>query len=430
MQQVYRDSAYPSFPHASPPTPSSPPPRRHPTGTPLNTPNEGVTHTASEPDTIQLSTVIKVNQPGSISMATAGTVPPSSSKEDSSVGVSDSDDLVQLFTEDKIDAPTRAATGTASGLGEGSPRKPVKSSIGGKVKNRHDHRSIEYSRTEKLLEKSRRGYGSRVKDNKGKGCESSEWSPRSCHQRHEKEKTKTVRKSVDHKERERGSYSRRTSSSRSPKDKQSLRGYHDDSIGRGSNKDRGKGKLGSSECDYRKNKHGKSIKYINSSSSSSPILISSDSEYEGDHLHRHYHHHQHHHHHHHKLKKNRHHKKSHSHNHRDLDRKMPETDPLPTKEELLQESKAIEEEISNSKKEILKSSLRKERIELLHRTVHGNALSGIGLTGSSGSREGKQLSKLELESQLTELERDIVKEKQELLKVMCRLEKQEHSDSD
>ena len=430
MLQVYRDSAYPSLLRTSQSKPSPSPPRRRPTDTPLDMSSEGMARTTREPDA---SATAEANQPGSTSTITAGTMAPD--RMDSSSGdVSDyiDDDLVQLFVaeDDEVDLPLVASPGSSSKLGKRSPGKQ-EVSIGGKEKEHKSQQNTKRSKTEKMQEKSRREYGfSRMTSKKGRGRESSERSLKSRHhssQKHERESKKSARRSTDYEEKERGSHPRRDPSSHSPNGKQPSR---DD--GRRSKRDRGKGKLGSSDHDYRKNKHGKSIKYA---SSSSPIVISSDSEYDGgDYLHRHYHHHQHHHHHHHKNKKTKHHRISTGHSHRlgKTDRKIPETEvcPTSTKEELLQESRDIEEEITNNKKEILKSSLRKERIELLHRTVHGNALSENGSTGSGGSEDGRQLSKPELESQLTELERDLVKEKQELLKVICRLERQEQSDSD
>ena len=187
--------------------------------------------------------------------------------------------------------------------------------------------------------------------------------------------------------------------------------------------DRGKVRFGSSKDEYKRKKVVKSG------------TASSDSEFESDRCHHHYHHHHHHHHHnhhkHHKHKKEKHKKKK---SKRDYDKGLDVEKGKPAKvdhsqssrQDLLQESLAIEEEIARSKREILKSSLRKERIELLHKNMHGKSMGGEeGSKNDAGERSRNTLSKNELQAQLVGLEKDIVTEKQKLLRVLTRLEQRQ-----
>ena len=91
-----------------------------------------------------------------------------------------------------------------------------------------------------------------------------------------------------------------------------------------------------------------------------------------------------------------------------------------TQEDLVNETHAIEEEIRSGKREILKSSLRKERIELLHRNVHGTSM-GDEIGGGEGGGADMCLDKV-LRARLAELDEEIIKEKRQLLLVMKRME--------
>lgn len=101
---------------------------------------------------------------------------------------------------------------------------------------------------------------------------------------------------------------------------------------------------------------------------------------------------------------------------------------LVTRDDLLKETHAIEEEIRSNKRAILKSSLRKERIELLHKNMHGTSLgSGGGGRGEGGGGAAGASSDEELQAKLVELDREILSGKQQLLMVMKRME--QNSDS-
>lgn len=96
-----------------------------------------------------------------------------------------------------------------------------------------------------------------------------------------------------------------------------------------------------------------------------------------------------------------------------------------TREDLLNETHAIEKEIRRGKHEILKISLRKERIELLHRNIHGTTLGheveglGAGVAGGGGAG---MCSDEVLRARLAELDEEIISEKQKLLRVTRRME--------
>ncbi len=191
-------------------------------------------------------------------------------------------------------------------------------------------------------------------------------------------------------------------------------------------RDKGKGKLGSSLKDDHKKKTAKSYKQH------SPIIIGSDSESEKQH-HHHYHHHTHKHKHKHKHKRDRHKEKTKKYEQKYSSR-SGKAHSTASRELLLKESRVIEEEIEKSKREILKSSLRKERMELLHNCLHGQLSPGRELcgVGQGGSAEGEvvEMSEHKLEAQLADIEKNIVKEKQQLLKVMSSLEHIQQQQSD
>ena len=99
---------------------------------------------------------------------------------------------------------------------------------------------------------------------------------------------------------------------------------------------------------------------------------------------------------------------------------------MQTDEVLKQEALAIEDEIRISKLEILRSGLRKERIELLHRNIHGTPLpGGVDRDGGVGccivdSKAG--CSDQLLQEELVQLDRKIASGKRQLLKVMRSME--------
>ena len=102
---------------------------------------------------------------------------------------------------------------------------------------------------------------------------------------------------------------------------------------------------------------------------------------------------------------------------------------------LLEEARALDEEILTNKKEILKSALKKERIELLHRNMHGSALKGkeegegAGL-GERGVVGGRDCTNEMLRDELDQLNEEIRSSKKQLLSVVKRMEEEEQMDSD
>lgn len=94
---------------------------------------------------------------------------------------------------------------------------------------------------------------------------------------------------------------------------------------------------------------------------------------------------------------------------------------------LRQEANAIDEEIRSSKRQLLKSVLRKERIELLHRNLHGKPVAR-GLSKKGFVVGGAGCSDRRLQDELVQLNEDIVSEKRRLLKVVKRME-EEKADS-
>lgn len=85
---------------------------------------------------------------------------------------------------------------------------------------------------------------------------------------------------------------------------------------------------------------------------------------------------------------------------------------------LYQEEEAIEEEIRASKRQLLKSALKKERIELLHRNLRGSTgvPEKVGVVGAVGVGS--------LRDELSQLNEEIISEKRRLLKVVKRMEEQ------
>ena len=101
----------------------------------------------------------------------------------------------------------------------------------------------------------------------------------------------------------------------------------------------------------------------------------------------------------------------------ELGRRDPLTSGEGAKDSLAQEAKDIEEKIRSSKRELLKSMLKKERIELLHRNLHRKPASGVQGSEAGGSER-------KLQEELVQLEEDIVMEKRRLLKVVKRMEEE------
>lgn len=100
-------------------------------------------------------------------------------------------------------------------------------------------------------------------------------------------------------------------------------------------------------------------------------------------------------------------------------------------EQLMQEAKDLEMEIRASKHKILRSSLMKERIELLHRNMHGKPIHGgsreVGVAGEErGVASGDQAhtSQLLLEKELVQLNKELRTEKRRLLKVVKHMEEE------
>ena len=90
------------------------------------------------------------------------------------------------------------------------------------------------------------------------------------------------------------------------------------------------------------------------------------------------------------------------------------------KEQLIQEVKAIDDEIRASKREILKSVLKKERIKLLHRHMQaGSSSGGVGVASTSKDTEQQVL-----QDELAQLNEKIVSEKRRLLKVVKHMEEE------
>ena len=102
------------------------------------------------------------------------------------------------------------------------------------------------------------------------------------------------------------------------------------------------------------------------------------------------------------------------------DEKGPEHDERRTcihdsiEKELLQEAKEIDEEIIASKREILKSALKKERITLLHKNMSARQSSGTDIAYDTNQQM--------LRDELSKLNAQIVSEKKELLKVAKHIE--------
>lgn len=100
-----------------------------------------------------------------------------------------------------------------------------------------------------------------------------------------------------------------------------------------------------------------------------------------------------------------------------------------TKEQLMQEAKAIEDEIRSSKQMILKSALKRERIELLHRNMHGPSISqgdegGVGVPKEGGVVCDYACTDGMLQDELTELNNEIASKKRRLLKVVKHMEEE------
>lgn len=101
-----------------------------------------------------------------------------------------------------------------------------------------------------------------------------------------------------------------------------------------------------------------------------------------------------------------------------------------TSEQLIQEAIDIEEEIRANKREILKSALKKERIELLHRNMHGSSLQGKeGGASGRGVADKHACTDVMLLDELGELNEEIRSKKKQLLSVVKRME-DEQADSD
>ena len=95
------------------------------------------------------------------------------------------------------------------------------------------------------------------------------------------------------------------------------------------------------------------------------------------------------------------------------------------KEQLIQEAKAIDDEIKASKREILKSALKKERIALLQKNMEVDGASSVKMAPTVTKDTGQQA----LQDELTELNKKIVNEKRRLLKVVKHIE-EEKADHD
>lgn len=97
-------------------------------------------------------------------------------------------------------------------------------------------------------------------------------------------------------------------------------------------------------------------------------------------------------------------------------------------EQLLQQAEAIEEEIQANKRVILKSALKRERIQLLHRNLHGSQDSGGGggggVAGQGGVASGGSTDpdRMMLEEELTHLNQEIKSKKRKLLRVVKSME--------
>lgn len=115
------------------------------------------------------------------------------------------------------------------------------------------------------------------------------------------------------------------------------------------------------------------------------------------------------------------------------DRKFKDNDASPhssqvsetiaeTSEQLIQEARAIEEEIRASKREILKSAIKKERIELLHRNMHGSSLQGReGVANGRGVTDETETDVM-LWGELDQLNKEIRSKKKQLLSVVKHME--------
>ncbi len=89
-------------------------------------------------------------------------------------------------------------------------------------------------------------------------------------------------------------------------------------------------------------------------------------------------------------------------------------------EQLIQEAKAIDEEIKASKREILKSALKKERIKLLQKNMRMSDGSGVGVA----SRTAENVEQMVLQDELAQLNEKLVSEKRRLLKVVKHIEEE------
>ena len=94
---------------------------------------------------------------------------------------------------------------------------------------------------------------------------------------------------------------------------------------------------------------------------------------------------------------------------------------------LAQELSEVDRRIQDNKKELLKSMLRKERLELLQKNLHGGESSVVDasavLQKSADVTEAKSVSEMEKELEL--LNRAITDGKKQLLRVMKRMEEEQ-----
>ena len=108
-------------------------------------------------------------------------------------------------------------------------------------------------------------------------------------------------------------------------------------------------------------------------------------------------------------------------------------------EKLAEELGEVERQIQDNKKELLKSMLRKERLELLQRNLRGESslTSGDVLTTSEGSgpddtksckHDVTKKTTNEMERELELLNRAIVDGKKQLLRVMKKVEEDQLDD--
>ena len=104
----------------------------------------------------------------------------------------------------------------------------------------------------------------------------------------------------------------------------------------------------------------------------------------------------------------------------DLKRSWSGAGSCETDQELMEEARALDDEIQANKRKILKSALKKERIELLHRSMHE--------TGPSTAKQKKvgviSSESEQLKEELHQLEMKINSEKRQLLTVTKRIEEE------